>query len=228
MATDFYHFSYLVQRDFELRGESFEAAHVQLAEIERDNGMPSAEDSDFDLDDYYKRCEVVDPATLGSVTNGSRRGWLVYALQQLSEAATAELKVLYGAEEFSYPWQAPESYEENNGRLVEWARWKAVTLRDEELRRLSQEITRVFDWLGQHVRDLGMAMYGDFCSEEELVANVNNPVLSRDTALDRRIWYAEDGDGPHCLFSFLHSIRQLCENAYAKRAGVLLIVQVPR
>ncbi|HEX7642649.1 MAG TPA: hypothetical protein VF472_10635 [Burkholderiaceae bacterium] len=66
-------------------------------------GAASVEDPDFDLDDYYKHCEVHDPAALDSLTNGSRRGWLVYALQQLSEAAAmAELKVLYGADDLAY------------------------------------------------------------------------------------------------------------------------------
>ena len=97
-------------------------------------------------------------------------------------------------------------------------------MRDEELRRLSQEITRVFDWLRDHVRDDASALYGDFSSEEELAENLRNPVLTHDTALDCRIWYAEDGDGPHCLFSYLHSMRQLCENAHARNSGVLAIV----
>ena len=229
MATDFFTFNYLVQRDFLLRGTTFEDGMAYFAEVEPNNGALNGDDPDIDLEEYYRRCEVDDPVTLESVTNGSRKGWLLYALRHLGEtAAMPGLNVLYGADEFPYQWEVSETFDDGNGRNVEWCRWKAVTLRNESLDDLAQEITRLFDWLLEHISDEASAIFGDFCSQEELMENLRAPVLSRDTAMDRRIWYAEDGDGPHCLFSYLHSMRQLCKNASAQGAGVLLIVQTPR
>lgn len=229
MATSFFNFNYLVPQDFQMRGETFDEGMAHFATVGQTDDATQGDELDLDIEEYYRRCEVTDPASLESVTNGSRRGWLIYALQQLHDAAAMPgLKVLSGADDFPYDWEASETFDDDKGRIVEWCRWKAVTLREEKLTALAQEITRMFDWLREHIGDKAVAIFSEFSSQEELMDNLLAPVLSRDTALDRRIWYAEEGDGPHCLFSYLHSMRQLCMNAHAQGAGVLLLVQTPK
>ncbi|QDD65885.1 hypothetical protein EJD96_17800 [Herbaspirillum seropedicae] len=209
MATVYFHFAYLKPPGFILQGASIEEWLAQAEPADAPTHIPT--DS---------------PEMLKQVTNGSRNGWLAAVIEELSQLSSlSDLKVLYGTDEVSYAWQAVETPEDNDGDAREWSRWKATSLQGQALSALAQAIMEVFDWSGAHLDELAQDTFSDFCSAEELAGYISQPILTSAPSIDQRVWYAEEGDGPHCLYSFLHSLRQLCLNAQRKNESILLIVQ---
>ncbi|WP_288392511.1 hypothetical protein [uncultured Herbaspirillum sp.] len=209
MSTDLFHFAYLKPPGFTLRGASIE------------QWLAQAEPTDAAV-----QALVADAAILEHVMIGSRNGWLGAMIQELAQSSSlGELKVLYGADDLAYEWEARETGEDDIGEMSEWSRWKATMLHGQTLSTLATAIDRLFGWSSAHLGDLAQETFSDFCSAEELAAYLREPVLSSDPTSDQRIWYGEDGNGPHCLYSFLHSVRQLCLNAQRRDESLLLIVQ---
>ncbi|MGC8030526.1 hypothetical protein ACP3WD_25110, partial [Salmonella enterica] len=51
------------------------------------------------------------PEMLAQVTNGSRNGWMAAIIEELAQAsAINDLRVLYGAEDIAYAWEAPDTW----------------------------------------------------------------------------------------------------------------------
>nr|WP_034336333.1 hypothetical protein [Herbaspirillum sp. B39] len=209
MSNDLFHFAYLKPRDFALHGTSI------------DQWLSQAEPGDAPV-----QVTADTPEMLAQVTNGSRNGWMAAIIEELAQAsALSDLGVLYGAENIAYAWEAPDTWENDAGEMTEWSRWKAIKLQDQALPTLAEAITRLFDWSSAHVDELAEDTFSDLCSADELADDIHQPILTSAPASDPRVRYGEDGEGSHCLYSFLHSLRQLCMNARNKDESVLLIVQ---
>jgi TPR repeat protein len=168
--------------------------------------------------------EKTDKDYIDYVLSASRKNWLMDGVEYLCRlAGIDDLSFLLGDGAIQYDW----SFDEGEEGSPYWT-WKALILKTADVEKAISSITALFDWSRSHQNELdGDILFGRFGSKEEVRETIAGAVVTKDLSLDDRVPYADDGDGPGYLYSFLASMRQLMRNTLASNRPLLYMVQTP-
>ena len=158
---------------------------------------------------------------IDSIHCTSRHHWLICVIQDsCSMFGVTGLEFLYGIDKERYRWHRKADHAFwFRGILVSSPEMiVAVEAIDKLLAEFANNINRI-------AKDLDLAY---FANEEDIKEALGNPVLTcSPSSWDAGVRYADDGDGPWCLFSFLVSLKRLIEIGLDNNKSLLYVEWAP-
>jgi hypothetical protein len=177
---------------------------------------------------FWEAQSEEDRKMLMVITRMSSRGsWASGLVRDLCILAKIEdLPFLYGASAPNLRWKLPIGIEDGEDEV--YAHAHGYLFYAEELKKAVSAIDHLFDWSMKNADILAHAdRLGYYATEAEIREAIASPVVSQNPSRDRDVPYSEDGDGPWCLYSWLHSVRVVLNTALRCNKCVLHTCDVP-
>jgi len=169
--------------------------------------------------------EIIKRNLLKSTIQFSRNGWAGITTEALLElSGQPHLKFLCGENTSLDSWKFPDG---EDGEAP-WGYLCGFLLKSDDLKRTIAAIDQLFIWSLNNLDVISKStMLGGY-DREEVSEAITNPITSENPAGDENVTRGEDGDGPWFLYSWLHSVRQVCHTALLCDQAVLHTMDIPQ